>query len=51
MDETKQRTAKGTEIPIPKRGDWDKVLERAAKPKKDSPPSRPKENRLEHRPA
>lgn len=36
MDEEKQTTPKGTEIPVPKRKDWERVLERAAKPK-DSP--------------
>jgi hypothetical protein len=32
-DEPKQRTEKGAEIPIPKRGDFFKNLEKVAKPK------------------
>jgi hypothetical protein len=34
-DEPKQRTKEGAEIPIPKRGDFFKNLEKVAKPKRD----------------
>ena len=33
MNEPKQTTPKGAEIPIPTREEWDKVLRKAAKPK------------------
>jgi hypothetical protein len=40
-DAPKQRTPKGHEIPVPKRKDFEKVLDAVAKPKK-SPTRRPK---------
>ena len=42
-EERKQRTSKGAEIPIPKRKDFDALLDAAAKPvKKLAPKRRPK---------
>jgi hypothetical protein len=41
MDE-KQTTEKGTVIPVPTKGDWEKVLRKAANPK-DSTTDRPPE--------
>ena len=32
MDDLKQKTPKGTEIPVPSKDDWEKVLRKAAKP-------------------
>jgi hypothetical protein len=40
-DQPTQRTPQGYEIPVPKKRDFDQMLERAAKPKK-SAPCRPK---------
>jgi hypothetical protein len=33
MDKPTQKTPKGAEIPVPTRKEWDKVLDKAAKPK------------------
>jgi hypothetical protein len=41
--EPKQTTPKGAEIPVPKRGDWEKVLRKAAKPKGSTPSGTPKQ--------
>ena len=42
MAEKTQKTPKGYEIPVPKRSDFEKVLDAAAKPKKKSRPRRTK---------
>ena len=41
-DKPTQTTPKGYEIPVPKKRDFDQMLERAAKPVKKSAPRRPK---------
>jgi hypothetical protein len=41
-DQPKQKTEKGTEIPIPKRGEFLRNLKKVAKPAKDSTTDRPK---------
>jgi hypothetical protein len=40
--ESKQTTPKGTEIPVPQKAEWEKVLRKAANPK-DSTTDRPPE--------
>lgn len=40
--ESKQTTPKGAEIPVPTKGEWEKVLRKAANPK-DSTTDRPPE--------
>jgi hypothetical protein len=39
-DKKTQKTAKGYDIPIPKRGDFDAILDKVAKPAKRSTPKR-----------
>ena len=39
-DKKTQKTPKGYEIPIPKRGDFDAILDKVAKPAKRSTPKR-----------
>lgn len=41
-DQPTQKTAKGYEIPVPKRRDFDQMLTKLAKPPKKSAPRRPK---------
>ena len=44
MDEPKQTTPKGAEIPVPSREDWERTLRKVAKPEpKGSPPDGPRE--------
>ena len=38
--ESKQTTPKGTEIPVPKKAEWERVLRKAANPKADATPNR-----------
>ena len=40
MADRKQKTPKGYEIPVPKRADFDEVLDKVAKPTKRSTPKR-----------
>jgi hypothetical protein len=46
MEKKTQKTKKGHEIPIPKRGDVYKVFENAAKPQKQSATRGPKKKGL-----
>ena len=40
MADKTQKTPKGYEIPVPKRADFDKILDKVAKPAKRSTPKR-----------
>ncbi len=40
MADKKQKTPKGYEIPVPKRADFDEILDKVAKPAKRSTPKR-----------
>ena len=45
MKEKSQKTRKGHDIPVPKRGDFFKDLKKAATPEKSAPDRRPEKNR------
>ena len=42
-EQPKQRTRKGLEIPVPKRKDFEELLDKVAKPKESETPSSPKQ--------